>query len=170
MITPNLLKRLTVFLGFFMLSGCFEKDRGRGISININDSKKRGVFITEYEIKQKLILGDSIRISPSEVWLEKVWRYDPEDPSNSISKNNNTYQVVLTAEKETPFSVSGLSFKYTIGVNSNQYLRKCGETCLIGDLAEKPGDTLLYKLKKGAYPNGDYKKEDIFAELMLIKK
>ena len=48
----------------------------QGVSQNIEESKKRGVFIAEYKpITNPIKINDSIVINVKEAWLENEWQY-----------------------------------------------------------------------------------------------
>ncbi|HET6227970.1 MAG TPA: hypothetical protein VFF27_16925 [Bacteroidia bacterium] len=92
-----------ILLAFFfipVLMGCDNPSGHNGISMNINESKRRHAFIAKYEVSPNPYkINDSIRITVKEAWLEKHWAYGKNE-NETIFYPKEKYQLCInTMEK-----------------------------------------------------------------------
>lgn len=102
-----LLLSITIFSCNF-----FVKNGGLGVSLNIEDSKTRKVFINEYKVDDNPYrINDSLSINIKSAWLEYQWRYAGENSENAEIIENN-YQMIIITDKQ---SLKGYDFTWFIG-------------------------------------------------------
>ncbi len=121
-----------VFVILFSLS-CNTWQNHLGMSEDINEAKKRGVYICEYEAKPNPIsINDSLIFTIKEAWLEKRWKYPQDyDKTNPIEG----YQLIVITKNNIN---KGIGKTWSIGIDFNRYIRPCGENCLITDFEKLP--------------------------------
>jgi hypothetical protein len=115
-----------------------------GVSNDIDDSKKRGVFISEYVVNPNPYkINDSLQITVKEAWLERRWRYGKnEDETLTFPPEN--YQLCINTVEE---DIKNAASKWTIGLNGDKYIRTSGRNSLMGDFQNMPGDTIKYEVQ-----------------------
>lgn len=64
-------------------------------SKNIKDSKKKNIYISEYNISKNQIDDDSIKFKAVEAWTENIWYYDNLLGSKTIEKDT---QLVIRVD------------------------------------------------------------------------
>ena len=135
---------LTCFLG--ITSSCNTLKGHNGVSADIEESKKRGVFISEYQALQNpYIINDSLKINVKSAWLEKRWKY-PENLNETILVEG--YQLIIITKKK---DISGFGQTWRIGLDGDRYFRVCGEECIITDFKEAPKEEKeIWQVQKGA--------------------
>ncbi|MBV6485063.1 MAG: hypothetical protein KFKLKKLM_01611 [Flavobacteriales bacterium] len=151
------------FLLFF--SSCYSQQGHNGTSENIEESKKRKVFICEYTVSENPFrINDTLQITVVEAWLEKQWKY-PKDPNETVIYDE--FQLIINSKEE---DIEGLDVKWSIGVDANKYIRTCSKSDLISDFNYLPTDTIEYLVQKGNQFKGEVPKENIIGRFVLIKK
>ena len=159
----NTNKFILLNFAFFFIS-CYPQQGLNRASQNIEESKKRGVFICEYTVSETPYkINDSIKITVKEAWLEKQWKYSKEP--NETSPLNDEYQLNVNVEQN---NIEGIDFKWSIGYQQDLSLRQSSKSSLIGDFDKIPTDTLTYPVQKGEAFVGN--PINIIGKFVLTKK
>lgn len=159
---------MIVFTLIMLLSSfhsCNDLQNHPGASEDIKDSKKRGVFICEYEANPNPIkVNDSLTFDIREAWLERKWKY-PENYNST--EPTEGYQLIIITGNEIH---KGATRTWSIGVNFDRYVRLCGNKCLITNFDKLPiSNKEVWKVQKGRnLKEGDEKV--ILGEFILYKK
>ena len=74
----NSILLLPLLIATFFLINCNTLKGHRGINENIEEAKKREVFICEYELTNTFQADNQVPLSIEEIWMEHKWNY----PSN----------------------------------------------------------------------------------------
>lgn len=152
-----------MFISIFL--SCNTIQNHPGVSNDIAESKKRGVFICEYQADHNpLRINDSIEFIVKIAWLERQWKY-PENLEKTSPMEG--YQLVIETENKIP---NGFGRTWAIGLSSKKYIRKCGTNCLIGDFQTLPISNKISWSVKG---DGKVKSDEntiILGEFELYKK
>ncbi len=143
---------------------------GNGVSGSISESKKYGVFISEYRpLKNPIKINDTLKITVHEAWLEKTWAYSNDFDNPDFNDSLDTeWQFCITTEEE---DIKGLNSDWSIGIEFDRYksMISSGHNSLIGLVNTIPSDTIEYLVQQGrSYKN----KKDIviLGKIVLIKK
>ena len=114
-------------------SACNDWQNRPGVSENIDESKKRGVFIYEYQaIPNPIKINDSLIFDFHHAWLEKKWRYLESFDETELLDG---YQLIIITKNEIP---KGLGRTWSIGIDVKRYIRLCGKNCLLTDFDNLP--------------------------------
>lgn len=134
-----------------------------GASQDIQESKKRGVFICEYAVeKNPYVINDTLKFNIKKAWLEKQWKY----PSNCKETDIiDGYQI----EIETLDTIKSYGKNWSIGITTKKYLRECGYKCLMGAFEQMPGDSITWMVQKSWRLDEKFPKE-IIGEFKLVKR
>ena len=144
------------------LYSCDDRSGHLGISESFDDSKARGVFISEYKsLTNPIKINDTLRIHVGKAWLEKKWRYDDDLKSNIIEG----CQMILETDKE---DLKGFAITWTIGTSFNKSWRLCSDNSIMTDFKEEPTDTIIWEVQRGSFLDSVSKKE-IIGKFMLLK-
>jgi hypothetical protein len=155
---------ITLFFPIFI--SCESPSGHGGISQDMKDSKKRGVFIAEYKVyPNPYKINDTLQITVKEAWLEKRWMHGKNEEETLLFQPENYQLCINTVEED----VKNMYFDWTIGINGDKYIRSSNESSLVGDFENMPGDTIEYKVQKGNNLS-DNGKKIIIGKLVLIKK
>lgn len=154
---------LTIILQCLVFNSCYTLQGHRGASENIRESKEKGVFVCEYKtIENPVIINDTLKIYVKEAWIEKQWQY-AKKKGEIVSYDE--YQIRINSKEE---DLKGIDFDWTIGVESDLYLRASGKNSLIGDFKHMPNNMLVYPVQKGEAFIGNI--PVIIGEFTLVKK
>jgi hypothetical protein len=150
------------------LTSCYTLSGQLGASNSIEESKERGVFISEYTVnKNPYPINDSMQITVKKAWLEKSWRYG-KNPKKQTSMNHvSGFQLIINSKAE---DLTGVDFSWTIGIKVNKCMRAASKEGLIGDFEIIPSDTIIYKVQKGRDLVIEVLPENIIGEFVLYKK
>ena len=170
----NKFKKIKIIKILFLLSACFftlcsnscNTLKGQnGISSNIKESKKREVFICEYEPKQNpYIINDSLKIHVKSAWLEKKWKYPKSLNETVIIKY---YQLIVNTDSR---DTDGMRNTWTIGIDEERYFYVCGRECIVSEFKEFPNESFeVWKVEQGFYLD-DLGEHEIIGEFSLKKK
>ena len=154
-----------VILFLISLSSCNDFQNYPGVSDNIENSKKRGVYICEYEAHPNpMKINDTIVFNVEMAWLERQWKY---------GKNyNNTnpmegYQLVILTKDNIH---KGFDKTWTIGIGFERHIRPCGKSCLMTDFEKLPiSNKEIWKVQGGRRLNAEAVKI-ILGDFILYKK
>jgi len=154
-----------IALLIFLITGCETSDGLLGASRDIKDSKARDVFVQEYTVyPNPYRINDTLQITVNEAWVEHSWRYSTEGEGAKIEKDG--YQLCINTNES---DLKGISFDWTIGVNTNRYLHQSSCCSLMGDLKEVPNDTITYTVQKGEF-SFDSTNVVVIGHFILVKK
>ena len=146
-------------------TSCYSQRGHNGASENIEESKKREVFICEYTVPENPYrINDTLQITVTEAWLEKQWKY-PQNPNGTVPYGD--YQLIINSKEE---DIKGIDVKWAIGIDAYKYIRTCSKTDLISDFKTLPEDTIEYLVQKGNQIKGEVPKENIIGKFVLVKK
>lgn len=160
----NRSKLFVLVIFIFSIYSCNTLTGHRGISENIEDSEKNKLFISEYRSNKETInINDTTEIKFKSIWLEHQWAYSKEGEAIIIP---DLYQLILETEKT---NLKGCGRQWTIGIDFDKNMRKCGENCLIADMKVVPNDTDRWQIQQGSILISKETK-DIIGEFLLIKK
>lgn len=150
---------------FPLYFGCNDSKGQDGISSDIRESKKRGVYICEYEPpKNPFIINDSMKIHVKSAWLEKTWKY-PSNPNETVILKK--YQLIVISD---PKDLVGNTEAWTIGIDYDRNFYGCGSECMITEFKELPTKEIeVWKVQQGYYLNNE-DEHKIIGEFKLIKK
>ncbi|MBL7994992.1 hypothetical protein JNM05_06425 [bacterium] len=99
-----------------------------GVSENISESKRRGVYISEYYTDNNpYIINDSLRLHIKSAWIEKSWAYPENNYDTRILPG---YQLIIDVEEQ---DLIGYGRTWMIGIDGNKYFRSCRNNCLMSD-------------------------------------
>jgi hypothetical protein len=137
--------RVILLLAIINLGCVSGMNRGHnGMSEDIADSKKKDVFLFEYELSEKsIILGDSVSINPAEIWLEKAWKHG--EGGVVVSNPIDGFQLCFTTEDQIP---ENYDFTWLIGVTGDHYFRQCGRNCFVSNVTMVESE-LIYFVQAG---------------------
>lgn len=160
---------LTIIISIVSLFYSCETPAGfPGISEDIEDSKKRGVYICEYIVKPNpYYINDSLHITVKEAWLERHWAHG-KTKDITLLYPEPSYQLCINME-ESEKDLKGIGFDWYIGIDFEKNMRTCGDNSLVSDFKTVPGDTIEYKVQKGEELSDNYEKI-IIGEFVLFKK
>jgi len=117
-----------------------------GVSNGIRESKKRNIFISEYEAKPNPIkINDTLSIKVSRAWVENQWAYGKF--RNETIINNNEYQLIIEVDSNI---LENYGSTWTIGIDGSRYIRSCGSNCLMTDFDTLPKDIEEWKVQDGS--------------------
>jgi hypothetical protein len=162
--TSYFISCLLIYL-FLNCSACINTLSGHtGMSQDIQESKKRKVFVCEYIVPENPFrINDSLQINLKRAWLEKHWGY-PENISSTLIGDG--YQLILEV---SPNDVVNHSKKWLIGVDFKKNFRSCGDDCIMTDFDYLPSDTIDWDVQKGFYLNKE-SEHIIIGKFQMIKK
>lgn len=156
----NVLAIITLFIS------CETPAGHSGISNNIQESKRRGVFISEYTIQlNPYKINDSLDITIEEAWLEKQWAYGKHEDETKLYPTEEYQLCINSTEKDVK---KYLYLDFTIGVESDKYMRSSSKESLVGDFKNLPGDTIKYEVQRGNDLREGSKK-NVIGNLILVK-
>jgi hypothetical protein len=156
---------INLLILLFSFSSCNDWQNRPGVSENIDESKKRGVFICEYQANPNPIkINDSLIFDVHHAWLEKKWRYlESFDETDLL----DGYQLIIETNNEIP---KNLGRAWTIGVDVKRYVRLCGKKCLITDFENLPvSGREVWKVQSGRNLN-EGEDKTIIGEFILHKR
>ncbi len=133
--------RYLVFI--FTILACQDLRGKPGMSENINESKKRGVFINEYQSNKNLIINETFKMNVVRAWLEKKWAYN-SNPNHTIVVDG--YQLIVHTTERLD---ENYSFTWTIGTDFKRNFRSCGYRCIITDFDSLPNKHETWKVQRG---------------------
>lgn len=106
-LTPYLLILLLFSCNFFIENG------GLGVSLDILESQKKGVFIQEYKpVSNPLKINDSLILNIKSAWLEYTWRYEGSENEKARIVNKNDCQIIIVTDDK---SLKGYNNNWLIG-------------------------------------------------------
>lgn len=83
---------------YILIGCCLEESGSARLSLNITDSKKSNLFISEWSsIENPIIINDTFSIHVSDIWMEKYWHYEPPN-CRDIKIVEGIYQIGLNYE------------------------------------------------------------------------
>jgi len=161
---------VTLVIGFFVLNtiiGRMELVGSSGISSNIIESKKRGVFIKEYTSSPNPYkINDTLQVTIKEAWLEYRWYYCDNLDEAGIYPGFQYHLCIRSTKQDIckykPFDIS-------IGISGDKYMRISSSSSLVGDFKSMPGDTIEYIVAKGRLQNNMDTIGIVLGKLVLIK-
>lgn len=157
-------KHVFVMICIFLLPGCNTWQGHNGMSEDIEESKRRGVFVSEYYSElNPYVINDSLRLNVKTAWLEKRWKY-PSNPSETVIWEG--YQLIIHVDKE---NLRNYAKTWLIGLDFNLNLRSCGYSCLMMDCDTIPLDRITWKVQQGRRLDSLITK-NIIGEFSLVKK
>jgi hypothetical protein len=119
--------KVTVLMTLVLLS-CNTLQGHRGICSNIDESKRRGVFVSEYVSKSNpYVINDSLRLHIKSAWFEKQWSYPPNLDETIIDSG---YQFIIHIDKE---DMENYSRTWSMCIDDSIFLRRCAKDCLMMD-------------------------------------
>jgi hypothetical protein len=135
-----------------------------GVSNNVMDSKKRGVFVNEYTtVPNPNRINDSISLTVFEAWVEKKWYHSNKENEAIV---NSGYQLcVNTSERD----IVGINVGWSIGIDDVKYMHPSGPNSLMGALNDLPKDTIEYLVESGGGFMGDTAGK-IIGRIIFVKK
>ncbi len=117
-----------------------------GASDNIQESKKRGVFICEYAPqKNPYKINDSLSIHVKSAWLECHWIYSGFFSEKAKIENTGLQLIIITDTS----SLKGYLKTWLIGVDFEKNIRSALKNGLITDFDSMPQDTIEWKVQSG---------------------
>lgn len=117
-----------------------------GVSENLNESRKRNVFVAEYEVNPNpYFINDSLQIYVTNAWLENQWSFGKSEDKIIIIENE--FQLVIEVKSG---SLRNYGLQWRIGISGDRYIRSCGKNCLISDFTELPRDVEEWKVQSGS--------------------
>jgi hypothetical protein len=129
---------------FIALSSCDSKGH-LAVSSDITESKKRNVFVAEYEVKPNpFVINDTLRLKITKAWLEHKWAYGNSFDETIIIKD--LYQLVIESEQRF---LKDYGVTWRIGVDGDRYIRSCGTTCLMSDFSGLPKEVEEWDVQSG---------------------
>ncbi|MXV13911.1 hypothetical protein [Hufsiella ginkgonis] len=130
-----------------------------GASKDINDAKKREVFVCEYTSPTNPYrINDTLSIPVRSAWLEHQWRYKGLFSEKSQIEDNG-YQLIVISDNK---NLKGLYETWTIGLTSESYFRPAANDAMITDFETLPSDSVLtWKVQQGRYLSKSYSKNVI---------
>lgn len=138
-------------------------------SINIEESKKLGVFIAEYQTKNKSFSFNDVHNEIESIWIEKVWHtkpYSDEVDNNSLRDSLNAFIIIFKNKFETEnplmFGITIENNDIVIGEGATLESKKVKSRYYSNLLP----DTLYFKI----YKSHSYLKNNLLVEKTLIKK
>ncbi|WP_343617508.1 hypothetical protein [Flavobacterium sp.] len=136
---------LTLFLtscNFFIENG------GLGVSLDILESKKKGVFIQEYKsIPNPIKVHDTLNVNIKSAWLEHTWRYDGAQGQKAKKTNQKKYQIIITTDDR---SLRGYNETWIIGNGNDSTFYHGYKNNIVMQLTNfSAQDTLNLKIIKG---------------------
>lgn len=150
----------------FFFIGCYTLGGSIGVSSNIKESKKRDVFIGEYEMAQNpYYINDSIKIDVDEMWLEKSWAYGSS--YNKTIEFGDDYQLILSVKGEETFK--NYTINWYIGINGSRYFRSAGRKIIVCDFELFPQDTISIPVQR-RQRLGKNQEKDIFGIFEFHRK
>ena len=159
----NKLTRMYLLFNLFFIS-CNDYQGQIGASNNIEESKKRHVYINEYRCNlNPYIINDSLRINVERAWVEKHWAYG-HHASETIHRGG--YQLII---KTVNTNLNNYNITWTIGLYGNHYIRGCGRDCLMSDFENLPDSIESWKVQRGNYLDSSSEKE-IIGQFEIYKK
>jgi len=161
--------RISVILAscviILLFLGCYTLEGSRGVSSNIEESKKRRVFVCEYETAQNpYFINDSIIIDVDEMWLEERWAYGSRVEE---TLNTSDYQLIIDVKGEETFK--NYISSWVIGVDGSLYFRPAGKKSLMCDLTSLPQDTISIPVQR-ELNLGKGQEKDIFATFKIHRR
>ena len=159
-----ILHYITILLSF--LSSCHNDWQNRpAVSDNMKDSKKRGVYICEYEaLPNPMNINDSLIFDIKEVWLERQWRYKEKFEETDPMEG---YQLIILTKGEIH---KGFSRTWRIGIDFDRNIRLCGKSCLMTEFEKLPiSNKEIWKVQAGSELNPEAEKI-ILGDFTLYKK
>lgn len=152
------------FVFVFYVVACNSSEGKPGMSESIKESKKREVYICEYEpVNRFIIISDTIKVTVDVVWVERKWVYSSNENNTIILKG---YQLIIhTIDKLD----ENYSFSWTIGTDFKRNFRVCGYSCIMTDFDSLPKNMEKWKIQRGRslYDGAAHK---IVGELILKRK
>jgi hypothetical protein len=122
-------------LCFLLLIGtsCLNTLTGhRGVSNDLNESKKRKVFVKELRAPiNPYIVNDTLKINVLSAWLENEWYYDTNPDETILSEH---YQLIIESDE----SVNRVDVSWQIGNSFKESFRPCGKESIMIDLDSLP--------------------------------
>jgi len=155
------------FIAFFLISfySCGDFQNQPGVSDDIKDSRRRGVYICEYIADPNPIkVNDTLVFDVKMAWLERRWKYlenyDDTSPMDG-------YQLVILTENAIH---KGFDKTWTIGIDFKRHIRPCGDKCLMTEFENLPiSNKEIWKLQAGRRLNPEAEKI-ILGDFTLYKK
>lgn len=118
-----------------------------GVSLNVKESKNRGVFIHSYVPPQNpYVINDSLSLNIRSAWLEHMWRYTGSN-TNETDVAKEGYQLIIIADKK---SLKGFNDKWLIGTSEDSTFYGTYKDAIITEFKELPAtDTIKWKVQSG---------------------
>ena len=167
---------LIMIIHFFLASCQIDSNLSgnRGISNNIKESKKRGVFLSEYTTPQNpYMINDSIILNIQEAWLEVTWFYR-KDLDKTLRGDKFRICILTTPEyslksyEERWFVENGAGgVRGVFGQVSRKY------NFLSSSFDNVPPDSMILSVREGPVWDLRFRPElekKIIGKLELIKK
>ena len=124
----------------------FTSNGNLGASNDIEDSKKRGVFVCEYVTPQNPYqINDTLSIIVNSVWLEHQWRYKGLFNQKAKAEKDG-YQLIVITDKK---SSKGYGDNWLIGLTPDSTFRNASYDALIADFKGLPTENVMqWKVQK----------------------
>jgi hypothetical protein len=157
---------LLIFTSAISSCNLFITNGNLGASEDIEDSKKREVFVCEYKTAQNPYkINDTLSIVVKSAWLEHQWRYKGLFSQNAEIEKDGYQLIVITSEG----SLKGYGKNWLIGISGDRSFRYASYDALITDFKAFPkGNIIEWKVQDGAQLSGSIPKNVIGA--FVLKK
>ena len=146
------MRKLLIYYALSISFFSCDCDRFSGVSEDIEDSKKKKVFILELVRDKTIKINDTLKIYVKEAWIEDMWTHECY---RKIKRDMNfrgcQYQLCVNSVNELPF----YSIDWEIGYSLEESFRYTSKTSLVMDLTEPRLDNYCIPVYK------DYLQNDI---------
>lgn len=159
-----LLQVLCCLIYILSMASCDSQGHG-GVSDDINESKRRNIFIAEYTADPNpYLINDTLKIKVLNAWVENQWNYGKSEDETIMIKDK--YQLIIEVETG---ALQTYGLEWTIGIDGSRYIRSCGRNCLMSDFNQMPQDIEEWKVQNGWKLDSVSKKKIIGSFRMLRK-
>ncbi len=119
-----------------------------GMSADIAESKRRGVFVREYlPPENPYKVNDSISINVKSAWLEHNWTYTGPMDTEKIEIEREGYKVIIISDEK---SLKGLDENWMIGTERENTFYEGYGSSMSTNLDELPlGASVTWKVQSG---------------------
>ncbi len=138
---------ITLFVITLFFEYCSTPQGFNGASSDIEDSKKRRIFLGEFLSKENpIIINDSTRLTLKQIWIEQTWKHGSSSNS-TISQEG--FQLCINSTEE---SLKKYDKDWTIENSFTNSLNPSSKISLVGNIDSLTAfsDTIKYKIVKGS--------------------
>lgn len=151
---------------FCLLFYSCECERLGGISLDIEDSKRKKVFIEQLAVNKTIYINDTLDLYIKEAWIEKMWTHKCQEKiEERESFRGYKYQLCINSNKD----LKKYDVEWQIGYDFINSFRQCSKTSLVMDLKESNLDNYCIPVYKG-YLQKDSTKNIKIGEFCLKSK